>query len=38
VECNSQLVFPYASAWPGNFGVVVPGTGINSGTFVRLMP
>lgn len=38
VECNSQLVFPYVSVWPANFGVVIPGTGINSGTFVRLMP
>jgi hypothetical protein len=38
VECNSQLVFPYVSVWPGNFGVVIPGTGINSGSFVRLMP
>src|SRR4029453_3682779 len=31
VECNSQLVFPYVSLWPANFGVVIPGTGINSG-------
>lgn len=38
VECNSQLVFPYVSLWPANFGVVIPGTGINSGLFVRLMP
>ena len=38
VECNSQLLFPYVSVWPANFGVVIPGTGINSGTFVRLMP
>lgn len=38
VECNSQLVFPYVSIWPANFGVVIPGTGINSGSFVRLMP
>jgi hypothetical protein len=38
VECNSQLVFPYVSVWPANFGVVIPGTGINSGTFLRLMP
>jgi len=37
VECNSQLVFPYASVWPKNFGVVIPGTGINSGTWLRLM-
>jgi hypothetical protein len=38
VECNSQLVFPYVSVWPANFGAVIPGTGINSGSFVRLMP
>ena len=38
VECNSQLLFPYVSVWPGYFGVVIPGTGINSGSFVRLMP
>jgi hypothetical protein len=38
VECNSKLVFPYVSVWPGHFGVVIPGTGINSGTFVSLMP
>lgn len=38
VECNSQLVFPYVSVWPANFGVVIPGTGINSGSFIRLMP
>jgi hypothetical protein len=38
VECDSQLVFPYVSVWPANFGVVIPGTGINSGTFVRSMP
>jgi len=38
VECSSQLVFPYVSVWPANFGVVVPGTGIGPGDFVRLMP
>ncbi len=38
VECDSQLVFPYVSVWPANFGVVIPGTGINSGSFVPLMP
>ena len=38
VECNSQLVFPYVSVWPSYFGVVIPGTGINSGSFIRLMP
>src|SRR5262245_41063655 len=38
VECNSKLLFPYVSVWPGNFGVVIPGTGINSGTFLAQMP
>ena len=38
VECDSQLVFPYVSVWPANFGVVIPGTGISSGSFVGLMP
>ncbi len=38
VECNSRLLFPYVSVWPANFGVVIPGTGINSGTFLALMP
>lgn len=37
VECNSKLIFPYVSVWPGNFGVVIPGTGINSGSFIRKM-
>ena len=38
VESNSQLVFPYVSVWPTNWGVIIPGTGIGSGSFVRLMP
>ncbi len=38
VECNSHLLFPNVSVWPGNFGVVIPGTSINSGLFVRVMP
>jgi hypothetical protein len=38
IECNSQLIFPYVSVWPANFGVVIPGTGINSGSFIRLLP
>ena len=37
VECNSKLIFPYVSVWPANFGVVIPGTGINSGSFIRKM-
>ncbi|HEV7667439.1 MAG TPA: hypothetical protein VGS22_02865 [Thermoanaerobaculia bacterium] len=37
VECNSKLLFPYVSVWPANFGVVIPGTGINSGTFLAQM-
>jgi hypothetical protein len=38
VECNSRLVFPYVSVWPANWGVIIPGTGIESGSFIRLMP
>jgi hypothetical protein len=38
VECNSQLVFPYVSVWSGSGGTVIPGTGINSGSFIRLKP
>jgi hypothetical protein len=38
VECDSQLVFPYVSVWPANYGVAIPGAGICSGSFVRLMP
>ena len=38
IECNSRRVFPYVSVWPGNFGVVIPGTGINSGLFLRRLP
>ena len=38
VECDSQLLFPYVSVWPSNFGEVIPGTGINSGMFLRTMP
>ncbi len=37
VECNSRLVFPYVSVWPASFGQVIPGTGINSASFVRLL-
>ncbi|SFG79716.1 hypothetical protein [Neptunomonas qingdaonensis] len=37
VECNSKLVFPNVSIWPGNFGVAIPGTSINSGMFMRVM-
>jgi len=37
VECNSRLIFPYASVWPANLGVVIPGTGIGSVSFIRQM-
>jgi hypothetical protein len=37
VECNSKLIFPYVSVWPGNFGEVIPGTGINSADFIRTL-
>ena len=35
IECDSRRVFPYVSVWPGNLGVVIPGTGINSASFLR---
>ena len=38
VDCNSRHVFPNVSVWPANFGVVIPGTSIYSGLFVRVMP
>jgi hypothetical protein len=38
LECNSQLLFPYVSVWPANFGEIIPGTGINSGVFLKQMP
>ena len=38
VECNSQLVFPYVSVWPGNMGYAIPGTGSTAGAFLRLRP
>lgn len=38
VECNSRLVLPYVSVWPADFGVVIPGAGINSASFIRLLP
>lgn len=38
VECDSPLLFPYASVWPAHFGVVVPGTGISAGAFIRQLP
>jgi len=38
VECNSRLIFPYVSVWPGNFGEIIPGTGINSASFIRVLP
>ena len=38
VECESQLLFPYAVVWPGNLGVIVPGTQTSAGTFLAQMP
>ena len=37
VETNSLLMFPYVNVWPANFGVSIPGTGITSGSFIKLM-
>lgn len=38
VECNHRRILPFVSVWPGNFGAVMPGTGINSGLFLRRLP
>jgi hypothetical protein len=35
VECNSQLLFPYASAWPGSVGDPIPGSVVKSAEFIR---
>ncbi len=35
VECNSQLLFPYASAWPGSIGDPMPGSVVKSAEFTR---
>ena len=35
VECNSQLIFPYAAAWPGNIGDPIPGSVVKSAEFIR---
>ena len=37
VECNSQLLFPYASAWPGSSGDPMPGSVVKSAEFIRKM-
>jgi hypothetical protein len=38
VECDSRLVFPYASVWPANFGVIIPGSQTSAGAFLARMP
>jgi len=38
IECNSTLLFPSVSVWPGNYGVSIPGTTIHSGMFIHVMP
>lgn len=35
VECNSQLIFPHASAWPGAIGDPIPGSVVKSAEFIR---
>ena len=35
VECNSQLVFPYASAWPGAIADPIAGSVVKSAEFIR---
>jgi len=38
VECNSQHIFPYASAWPGAIADPIPGTVVMSGGFIHKLP
>lgn len=38
IECNSQKVFPYASAWDQAIANPIPGSVIPSGCFLRQMP
>jgi len=35
VECNSQLIFPYAATWPGSVGDPIPGSVVKSAEFIR---
>jgi len=35
VECNSQLIFPYASAWSGSIADPLPGSVVKSAEFIR---
>lgn len=35
VETNSQLIFPYAAAWPGAIGDPIPGSVVKSAEFIR---
>ncbi len=37
VQCNSQLLFPYAAAWPGAIGDPMPGSVVKSAEFIRKM-
>jgi len=35
VECNSQLIFPYASAWSGSVADPMPSSVVKSAEFIR---
>ncbi len=35
VECNSRLIFPYASAWAGAIADPIPGSVVKSAEFIR---
>ena len=35
IECNSQLIFPYASSWPGASADPIPGSVIKSAEFIQ---
>jgi hypothetical protein len=38
VDCNSRLVFPYATAWPGQASDPLPGSVVMSAEFIRRLP
>ncbi len=35
IECNSQLLFPYAAAWPGTIGNPIAGSVVKPAEFIR---
>lgn len=37
IECNSQLIFPHACAWPGGIADPIPGSVIKSAEFIQTL-